>query len=191
MGKIFFTSDLHFFHNKIFIYSPRGYESVEEMNETQIRKWNSVVSEDDIVYVLGDFFMGTITGVEMARVDEYLSRLNGHIKLIIGNHDTPAKLSFYKGRGIECVYAGIITYNKHKYYLSHYPTLTATLTSDPEKSVRCLHGHTHSQAKFYEDRPYMYNVAVDAHDGYPVSIEQIDKDIDNEIKKCLSILGEK
>lgn len=127
----------------------------------------------------------------IAKVDEYLSRLNGHIKLIIRNHDTPAKLSFYKSRGIECVYADMIIYNKHKYYLSHYPTLTATLTSDPEKSIRNLHGHTHSKAKFYEDRPYMYNVAVDAHDGYPVSIEEIERDIENEIKSCFAALGEK
>ena len=33
MGKIFFTSDLHWLHNRSFIYSPRGYKSVAEMNE--------------------------------------------------------------------------------------------------------------------------------------------------------------
>ena len=142
MGKIFLTSDLHFFYSKSFIYSPRGYESIEEMNEIQIRKWNSVVGKDDTVYVLGDFFLGTMDDFTIAKIDEYLSHLNGHTKLIIGNHDTPAKLKYDKNRGIECVYADMITYNKHKYYLSHYPTLTAELTSDPEKSIRCLHGHT-------------------------------------------------
>ena len=37
----------------------------------------------------------------------------------------------------------------------------------------------------------MYNVAVDAHDGYPVSIEEIERDIENEIKSCFAALGEK
>jgi hypothetical protein len=34
----------------------------------------------------------------------------------------------------------------------------------------------------------MYNVACDAHNSTPVSIEEICKDIDNEIDKCISYL---
>ena len=30
---IWFTSDTHFFHNKNFVYEPRGFTSVEEMNK--------------------------------------------------------------------------------------------------------------------------------------------------------------
>ena len=55
MGKIFLTSDLHFGHDREFVWKVRGYNSVEEMNEAQVRKWNETVSENDSVYILGDF----------------------------------------------------------------------------------------------------------------------------------------
>ena len=55
---IFIVSDLHLGHDKPFIYGARGFESVEEMNETIIRKWNEVVGEEDDVYILGDLVMG-------------------------------------------------------------------------------------------------------------------------------------
>ena len=51
-----------------------------------------------------------------------------------------------------------------------------------------LYGHTHQKTCFYEDRPYMYNVACDAHDCTPVSIEDIYNDIMNEIKNCTKFL---
>ena len=47
---IWFTSDLHLSHNKEFLYKPRGFSSVEEMNETIIENWNSLVSWDDEVW---------------------------------------------------------------------------------------------------------------------------------------------
>ena len=34
---IWLTSDLHFFHNREFVYKPRGFNSVEEMNEKIIQ----------------------------------------------------------------------------------------------------------------------------------------------------------
>lgn len=55
---IFIVSDLHLGHSKDFIYGARGFENVEDMNETIIRKWNEVVNYEDDVYVLGDLVMG-------------------------------------------------------------------------------------------------------------------------------------
>ena len=49
--KTFFTSDLHFGHNKDFLYKPRGFDNIEEHDDTVIENWNSVVSKDDTVYV--------------------------------------------------------------------------------------------------------------------------------------------
>ena len=37
---IYLTSDLHLNHNRGFIYEPRGFHSVEEMNEAIIDLWN-------------------------------------------------------------------------------------------------------------------------------------------------------
>lgn len=92
MSKIFFTSDLHFNHDREFIFGPRGFKTVQEMNEGLIRNWNEIVGKGDDIYVLGDFFLGTDYGY----IKEVLNKLNDHIHLIIGNHDTPSKITEYK-----------------------------------------------------------------------------------------------
>lgn len=182
----YFISDTHFNHDREFIWGPRGFKSVTESNNTIIDNWNKTVGKNDNVYMLGDFFLGT----DMDFVRNTLARLNGKIHLIIGNHDSPAKIKIYQESPniVEIVWTTQIEYKGRKFYLSHYPTLTADLQSNPEKAVFNLFGHTHSKEKFYEDRPYMYNVACDAHDCTPVSIEDIYNDIMNEIKNCTKFL---
>ena len=75
---IYLTSDTHFCHDKPFIYEPRGFSSIQEMNETLIENWNGAVSKNDIVYVLGDFFLGT----DYDFIKNTVERLNGNIYLI-------------------------------------------------------------------------------------------------------------
>jgi calcineurin-like phosphoesterase family protein len=82
-SNIFFTSDLHFGHKNILTYCPRPYKTVEEMNETLVNNWNSVVSSIDTVYVLGDLMMSYEQG------KNYVKRLQGKKYLIFGNHDKP------------------------------------------------------------------------------------------------------
>lgn len=84
---IYFTSDLHFNHNREFLWKERGFSSLKEMNETIIENWNSIVNEDDIVYVLGDVVFG-----DLDEGKAYLERLHGSIKLVLGNHDGNTKL---------------------------------------------------------------------------------------------------
>lgn len=78
-----FTSDAHFFfHKNIIKYCNRPFIDVQSMNETLINNWNSVVSPGDVVYSLGDFAMGKI-----GEIKDVLSRLNGKLHMITGNHD--------------------------------------------------------------------------------------------------------
>ena len=58
--KIFITADLHLGHANIIRYCGRPYRDVNEMNEDLIRRWNSVVSDNDRVFFLGDFALGDI-----------------------------------------------------------------------------------------------------------------------------------
>lgn len=173
---IWFTSDLHFGHNKDFIYGPRGFKSVSEMNATQIQNWNKCVQPDDDIYVLGDFFMGD----DFDFVRDTLAKLQGRIHLIVGNHDTDAKLEIYREADnvVEICYATMLNYHGIKLYLSHYPTITTNNNNHPNKvKVFNLFGHTHSKEKFYYFIPYMYNVSVDAHYNYPVAIERVVGDL--------------
>ena len=47
MSKIWLTSDLHFGHDREFIWGPRGFKNVNEMNEAIIKNWNAVVAPED------------------------------------------------------------------------------------------------------------------------------------------------
>ena len=82
----FFISDTHFHHmNKsggIIRYCNRPFSSIEEMDETLIQNWNSKIKPEDRVYHLGDFAFG-----QREQILELTRRLNGHIILILGNHD--------------------------------------------------------------------------------------------------------
>lgn len=183
---IYFTADTHFGHDREFIWGPRGYKSCKEADEATIKNWNSVITDDDTVYVVGDFFLGK----DEDYVREILEKLNGRIYLALGNHDSEKKQAIYRTfkKIIEMDTSFQITYNGRRFHICHYPTLTASLESDPKHCLFDIFGHTHSNAKFFEDRPYMYNVSVYAQNNMPVSIDQINEDIDNEIKKCISYL---
>ena len=82
---IYLTSDLHINHNRGFIYEPRGFKSVEEMNEAIVARWNSIVEPDDTIYLLGDVMLG---GPNSENGLNYLKSLKGHIHIIRGNHCT-------------------------------------------------------------------------------------------------------
>lgn len=184
----YFISDTHFNHDRKFIYEPRGFKSVQEMNEAIIENWNKTVKGGDVVVVAGDFFLGK----DFDFIERTLDRLHGYIFLTIGNHDTDRKLSIYHSCEKILAVESVIHF-EHKsshrtFYVSHYPTLTADLNSNPATAVINLFGHTHSKDMFYEDRPYMYNIACDAHNCTPVSIDQICADIEAEIAKCKSFL---
>ena len=81
--KIFFTSDLHFGHENVIRFDNRHFNTVEEMDEEMIKRWNTKVGKGDIVYVLGDFIWKATTNEAV----NIIRRLNGQIILIKGNHD--------------------------------------------------------------------------------------------------------
>lgn len=172
---IWFTSDLHFGHDKSFIYQARGFHSVWEMNNALVWRWNELVAPEDTVYILGDALMGN---VEDSLV--YFLRLNGNIHILQGNHDGEKALDAMElGGATYHGYADKLAYGQYNFYLSHYPTITSTteIIRPLKRKLINLHGHTHAKEKFYLGNPYAYNVGVDAHNCRPVSIEQILTDI--------------
>ena len=56
MSKKFYISDLHIDHANILGFDNRPFKDVEEMNNELIHRWNDVVSDGDLVYILGDMF---------------------------------------------------------------------------------------------------------------------------------------
>jgi len=181
---IYITSDTHFCHNKEFLFKPRGFDTIDEHDQKVIENWNSVVSNDDDVYHLGDVLLSdTEKGIEC------LKQLNGKIHLIRGNHDTNAKLERIKecSNVVEIADAKFFKYGKYHFFMSHYPCVTDSLNNygGLERCMCNLYGHTHQQTNFYQETPFMYHVGLDSHNCKPISIEEVIKDIREEINKCI------
>lgn len=169
---IWLTSDLHLNHSNIIKYEKesRPFETVEEMNETLITNWNSVVQEDDTVYVLGDFFMGQISTIK-----KLLPRFKGKIILIRGNHDTKPRLKEFTEMGVEIKEIDYITYKGLFFILSHFPPFNEDFTEMVRENnfeVIHIYGHIHHNAPkgFFKGA---YHVGVDTNNLTPVSIDQV------------------
>ena len=175
---IYITSDWHFCHNKSFLYEPRGFTNVEDMDEAIITNHNSIVSENDDVYHLGDEILCDIDkGIEC------IKRLNGNIHLIVGNHSTNNKI----GRIIvECPNVVevkdiiILKYCKYKFYLSHYPTLCGYDDGRPlKKQCVSLCGHSHYRNPFRDmDKGLIYHCELDCNSIQPISIDKIIEELE-------------
>lgn len=171
---IFFTSDLHFYHEKIIYHCRRPFTDVQEMNEKLIHNWNRTVGPDDEVYILGDV---TMKGPEQAFA--ILSRLSGRKYLIRGNHDyfvdNPAWDNYLWMFQWVKDYHELI-WNNQKFVLFHYPI---SEWASFRKGAVHLHGHQHNSAVYnYQQKQAgirRYDVGVDANDFSPVSVEQIMK----------------
>lgn len=189
---IWITSDWHFNHDREFIWRPRGFSSVQEMNEAIVKRWNEVVSLEDDVYVLGDCGLGGGGEDALAAIKYHMQQLKGKIHIIRGNHDTNSRVEMYETcyNVVDNVkYADMIQYKGYHFYLSHYPTMTGNLEKETLKQCTCnLYGHTHQQTNFYLDMPYMYHVGVDSHNCYPILLDNIIEEMYKKYKECIDIL---
>ncbi len=80
MSKIYLHADWHFNHE--FVAGTRGFSSSEEHDERLLEDINATVTKRDVLWVLGDVFMGSISaGLEK------VARINGTKRLVLGNHD--------------------------------------------------------------------------------------------------------
>ena len=186
MSKIWLTSDLHLGHDRQFIWGPRNFKSIEEMNEAIVSRWNIKVAMDDDVYVLGDLMLGdNEAGIN------YLQKLNGKIHIVLGNHDTPTRQAIYLEMPniVEVEWAIMLPYRKYHFFLTHFPCMTGNLEKETLKQMTLnLYGHTHQKTNFYEDRPYMYHVGCDSHNCTPILLDDIIQEMNDKVKECIDFL---
>ena len=77
----YYIADTHFGHDNIRKLSNRLFNTIEEMDKAIIDNWNSIVTDNDDVYILGDFSYKSEDKIV------YLKQLKGRKHLIVGNHD--------------------------------------------------------------------------------------------------------
>lgn len=164
-----FISDTHFFHANILKFTNeegkriRPFDSLEEMHEYMIEKWNGVVKPNDYVYHLGD-----VTFQYHGGFNNLMRRLNGQKRLIVGNHDkiwNPAlqmnfqKVDLWKG------------FKEHNFTASHIPLRLESLRDGAFN----VHGHIHQNKS---PTPNHINVSVEVRDYTPVHIDEIGAEIE-------------
>ena len=164
---IYFTSDTHFGHSRIIDYCRRPFRNVDHMDEELIRRWNSRVKDGDSVVHLGDFSF-----YNSSRTKEIISRLNGEISLVRGNHDrNPGRFFTNVADKASFRIAGVTV------LASHYPYRGVQIDARDFSSRQIeyhdgwlLCGHVHDR---WIVNGRMINVGVDAWDFAPISEDEV------------------
>lgn len=185
----YYISDTHFgWTNK---YEGRTLEHDKILKDN----WNSIVTNADNVYILGD--IGKIgKNADTERLIEIVATLKGRKTLIVGNHDS------IKDVRLKQLFVDIAPYKEitdnfnglnHNLVLSHYPIL---MWNGQHKGFIHLYGHVHKTdewdvykkslkylndyfkdktLKGYTDCPEAkaYNVGAMLYDYKPVTLKEI------------------
>ena len=149
MSDIYVYSDPHFGHEKCCTTfkrvdnSPlRHFKNAREMNEAFVERWNAVVRPSDKCYIIGDVVMKEEHG-------EIVKRLNGHKRLIGGNHDI-FRAKFYLSIGFEDIRGVRVFRDKAEgvgdCVLTHVPVHPSCL----ERWKINVHGHLHCNVVMQE-----------------------------------------
>lgn len=167
---VYFTADLHFYHDNIIKHTGRPFNSSEEMNVALIKNWNKKVMPNDEVYIVGDV---TMKGPELAM--KVLKQLNGRKYLIRGNHDNFVDKAGFDQSIFEWVkdYHRLV-YQNEQIILFHYPI------EEWDQMFRGsihLHGHQHNGSDYNFNNAAKgirrLDVGVDANNYAPVSIDDV------------------
>ncbi len=137
MENIWFTSDTHFYHKRIldFCRETRIGDNTDEMTELMIEAWNKRVKRTDRVYHTGDFSFGS----KIQTID-VISRLNGFIHLIEGNHDTMLESKEFDGMFTSKQIYKAIKIGDQRIVMMHYPIESWDRMAH---GTIMLHGHLH------------------------------------------------
>lgn len=137
----YYIADLHLGHSNVIGFDNRPFADVDEMNEAIVRNWNSAVTKQDTVYVLGDFIWA-----KESLWPAWLERLNGCKVLIRGNHD-PKEFSQQTKRYFQDITAyKEITDTGHHIIMCHYPV--PFHRADYDEECYMLYGHVHATREY-------------------------------------------
>ena len=154
------TSDHHFGHTNIIDYCDRPFQDVDYMNQYMIDKWNSVVRPGDKVFHLGDFALQ----MNEEEVTNLVSRLNGDIILVRGNHDRFGVEKFKR-----CGFIGVKKkINLNNFILTHKPLPVEDLGA----GIINIHGHVHNYDCGHDPNKYT-NVSVEMWDYTPINFVEL------------------
>ena len=167
---IYYTADLHIGHENILKLSNRPFSTIEEMNETLVINWNSVVTDSDDVYICGDMFYRSVEEPK-----KYLERMKGKKHLIRGNHDKWLKDESNHKYFEEITYYKEISDMGNRVILFHYPILEWNAYF---RGSYHIFGHIHNNTDndtfiALKRLERALNAGVDANNFFPVTLEKL------------------
>lgn len=199
--KIFFSSDQHFGHRNVLRFCGRPYRDEKEMGQALIDNWNSVVTNDDIVVSMGDFFWFN----DSHSIKKCIDKLNGkEIYLVLGNHDKRESFRrvtderFHIVDGITHIFLRCEDENRwyqktFEIVCCHYPLMT---WSHRDRGAINLFGHIHSgwlrSCDDYDQnlplwRGQQLDVGVDNQNFTPVSFEDVLAQLAQQYRDTINI----
>ena len=171
---IWLISDTHFGHARMLTFvgldgqRVRPYwDEADVMDEDMVERWNAVVKPQDHVYHLGDV---TMHKPKLSIV----KRLNGHKRLILGNHDG-FDIKAYQQAGFQKIFGSRKLDNL---LLTHIPVHP---TSIPHWAAGNVHGHIHERDAY---GPQYLNVSVERINYTPITLEDAKKALDKLSEVC-------
>lgn len=156
---LWFTADNHWGHANIIKYCKRPFASVYEMDEALVANWNTRVQPGDRVYHLGD--VSFYRKPEETRA--LLSRLQGDIYLIRGNHDD--KLPLERFVSVHDLYE--IRHQSQRITLCHY---AMRVWNRSHHGAFQLFGHSHGTLAGVGKS---MDVGVDCNNYAPISFDEV------------------
>lgn len=154
-------------------------ESLKKQDTTIVKNWNERVTSKDTVYVIGDWcFRNSLGGKagegEINRADYYVSLLKGNKIFVRGNHDRCNGLKTI----LECA---VLETGGKNIFVQHFPPERKEEIPDFCNLVLCGHMHEKWKFKMVDDIPIV-NVSVDVWNYYPVTINEIIRDLTHWLK---------
>jgi calcineurin-like phosphoesterase family protein len=130
----YFSTDWHLDHANVIKYDNRPFKDVREMNKTIIDNYNKIVKPNDNFYFLGDFCFN------IRNAEEHLSKLNGNLFFIKGNHDKQDMIRLYQRYGTYLGEQKKIKVQGQEIVLNHYGM---RVWDKSHHGTWCLYGHSH------------------------------------------------
>lgn len=174
---IYYISDLHLADERIFKLCRRPFSSLAEYETKLIDNWNSKVTENDDVYVLGDLATGSAEIIK-----RFFSKVRGRKHLIVGNHDEEYLNEYILTES----FVGVdrlryINDVGRKVCVCHYPIMDWFSGNE----IIChVYGHIHNKnsensgymyeqiSNYYKDKP-AFNASVDVTNFEPVTLDEL------------------
>lgn len=165
-----YISDLHFGHENVIKFDHRPFGDVDAMDRCMIEFWNSRVSKEDDVYIVGDFCYRTSKEPEW-----YLKQLKGNKHLVVGNHDSALIKSDKAMSYFESVDKMMHVSDSGKQLcLCHFPIAE---WNKYRQGSYLIYGHIHANKgetyDFMKTRKRALNAAACINNYTPVSLNEL------------------